>query len=212
MRMIEIKAKGTGNSIKEGRYSGDPEQCPHCHRNIAPIKLQGYTVLSDLVITYRCPKSECQQIFIGYFKGTHRLISGQGGPKNLSTYEYTHTSFGAHQEVGFDEIIQNISPSFPEIYTQASAAEEMNLTQICGMGYRKALEFLIKDYLISLDPNKEEEIIVYVESALEYEEEFALKSEADKKAKHKESKPYPGTSENGRWITTKNGDRVFIAK
>lgn len=30
--------------------------------------------------------------------------------------------------------------------------------QICGMGYRKALEFLIKDYLISLKPDDADKI------------------------------------------------------
>jgi len=34
----------------------------------------------------------------------------------------------------------------------------MGLDQITGVGYRKALEFLIKDYLISLNPDKEEKI------------------------------------------------------
>ncbi|CAD6491876.1 MAG: hypothetical protein DIAAKJNI_00172 [Candidatus Argoarchaeum ethanivorans] len=30
--------------------------------------------------------------------------------------------------------------------------------EICGVGYRKALEFLIKDYLISIKPDEEENI------------------------------------------------------
>jgi hypothetical protein len=34
----------------------------------------------------------------------------------------------------------------------------MGLTEICGIGYRKALEFLIKDYLISNLPDEEEHI------------------------------------------------------
>jgi hypothetical protein len=32
------------------------------------------------------------------------------------------------------------------------------LLEICGVGYRKSLEFLIKDYLIKLDSTKEAEI------------------------------------------------------
>lgn len=34
----------------------------------------------------------------------------------------------------------------------------MKLSQIMGVGYRKALEFLIKDYLISLHPDKDASI------------------------------------------------------
>ena len=44
------------------------------------------------------------------------------------------------------------------IYNQAFAAEQQNLTEICGVGYRKALEFLIKDFAIKNTPDKKEEI------------------------------------------------------
>lgn len=56
------------------------------------------------------------------------------------------------------EIIQ-ISPSFDKIYNESKQAEEIELDQIAGVGYRKALEFLIKDYLILLFPNEKESII-----------------------------------------------------
>ena len=62
------------------------------------------------------------------------------------------------QKSVFDKIIEEVSPSFCEIYNQAYAAEQMDLDQVCGVGYRKALEFLIKDYLISLNPDKEDKI------------------------------------------------------
>ena len=41
-----------------------------------------------------------------------------------------------------------ISKNFTSIYAESEIAEETKLTQICGTGYRKAFEFLIKDYLI----------------------------------------------------------------
>ena len=49
----------------------------------------------------------------------------------------------------FGSIISEISPIFCDIYNQAYAAQQMNLSQICGVGYRIALEFLIKDYIMS---------------------------------------------------------------
>jgi hypothetical protein len=52
--------------------------------------------------------------------------------------------------VTFTEPVKGISNTYCEIYEEAHKAEEFGLTQICGVGYRKALEFLIKDYLISL--------------------------------------------------------------
>jgi hypothetical protein len=45
--------------------------------------------------------------------------------------------------------IEGVSPSFYIVFDQARAAEHHQLSEISGMGCRKALEFLIKDYLIS---------------------------------------------------------------
>ncbi len=58
----------------------------------------------------------------------------------------------------FRSEIVDLSPDFIKIYNQAAAAELGELTEICGAGYRKSLEFLIKDYLIHLEPEKEAEI------------------------------------------------------
>ena len=45
-----------------------------------------------------------------------------------------------------------------KIYHQAEIAENSKLKELCGIGYRKALEFLIKDYAISKHPEAQEEI------------------------------------------------------
>ena len=37
-------------------------------------------------------------------------------------------------------------------------AETLELRHICGIGYRKALEFLVKDYAIHKNPSKKDEI------------------------------------------------------
>ena len=54
--------------------------------------------------------------------------------------------------------IQEISPTFVEILRQVREAEARGLHHLVGMGYRKALEFLIKDYLVSARPDKSDEI------------------------------------------------------
>jgi hypothetical protein len=53
----------------------------------------------------------------------------------------------------FADAIRDISSTFCDIYGEAHKAEHLGLTQICGVGYRKALEFLIKDYLIKERPD-----------------------------------------------------------
>ena len=52
-----------------------------------------------------------------------------------------------------------MSPLFVETYSQAEIAESQQLLQICGVGYRKALEYLVKDYLCWKHPEDTEQIL-----------------------------------------------------
>ena len=58
----------------------------------------------------------------------------------------------------FDENINKISPQFVKIYNQSLQAENIGLDEIAGLGYRKSVEFLIKDFAIYKNPEKEDEI------------------------------------------------------
>ncbi len=93
-----------------------------------------------------CPRRECQSIFIGYY------VNRNG------TYFLTGTSKGTKQTREFPQTISDISPNFVKIYQQAEAAEQDGLAEICGVGYRKAIEFLVKDYAIKQNPGRQEEI------------------------------------------------------
>lgn len=59
----------------------------------------------------------------------------------------------------FSDTICAISSNFPKIYNEALSAEQMGLKEICGVGYRKALEFLIKDYVMRGKKEEEQEKI-----------------------------------------------------
>ena len=95
-----------------------------------------------------CPNEKCNKTFIcNYYSSPHSYKSFQlNGIAPMFSLK----------EKYFSESIINISVSFENIYNQAYQAEQMRLTEICGVGYRKALEFLIKDYLITLYPEKED--------------------------------------------------------
>lgn len=54
--------------------------------------------------------------------------------------------------------LRKISPTFLNLFDQLEKAEHSQLDLLTGMGYRKALEFLIKDYLIFKNHDQEEEI------------------------------------------------------
>jgi len=58
----------------------------------------------------------------------------------------------------FGKDIELISIDFVKIFNQSAQAEELGLDEIAGPGFRKALEFLIKDYAILRNPSKEQEI------------------------------------------------------
>jgi hypothetical protein len=60
----------------------------------------------------------------------------------------------------FSESIKSISPSFCEIAGEAMNAEANGWKLVAGPGYRKALEFLLKDYLCRLLPKETEKIKV----------------------------------------------------
>jgi hypothetical protein len=91
----------------------------------------------------RCPDLKCQETFIAYY-------DKKGGPiSNQIYWEYRFVRPVTSLNQNFDEPIPNMSESFCAIYNEAKSAEELGLLQICGVGYRKSIEFLIKDYLIS---------------------------------------------------------------
>jgi len=152
--------------IAGSRYTRDtdPNECPLCHYAVNPEE-QAWSLagppLTDtqtiLEIVYRCPRHECGHLFIGQF----RLPRKAGRVSSLS-HNVQFMLFNVHPSTpprsNFPDEVQTISQDFVVIYTQAAAAQAHRLTQIAGVGYRKALEFLIKDYCISLHPNDAEEI------------------------------------------------------
>ena len=56
------------------------------------------------------------------------------------------------------EEVEELSGNFSEVYKQAFIAESYGLNEIAGVGYRKALEFLIKDYSIHKNTDAEQNI------------------------------------------------------
>lgn len=65
----------------------------------------------------------------------------------------------SHNKEDFSDAIKQISPTFLIIYRQAATAEQQNLFELSGTGYRKALEALLKDYAITRFPSEKNVII-----------------------------------------------------
>lgn len=138
----------------------EPDTCPACSYGVEAISLGAYGK-TDLdrghyvQSLYRCPRLECQAIFIAYYTSV-----GWIRPTDYNEYVFLRNTYIRPfiKDENFDEEIERLSPRFVEIYTQANIAEDMGLIDICGAGYRKSLEFLIKDYLKLTKPGKSDEI------------------------------------------------------
>ena len=142
--MFNLNSNGGQHSITEL-----PNKCPFCHNSITPGILFGYSYNNYLDVFMNCPDNKCHRAFVAYYK----FSSGS----SLTTY-LNQTSLGTLTIKSFSDKIDAISSSFVTIYNQSFASEQQNLTEICGVGYRKALEFLIKDYSILNNPSDKDKI------------------------------------------------------
>ena len=61
-------------------------------------------------------------------------------------------------ENNLPDLVNKTFPAFKEIYEQSLEAEAQGLDQIAGIGYRKAIEFLIKEYVIHKQPENEKDV------------------------------------------------------
>lgn len=142
---IHVSTRFGTAGVKINRH---PDECPVCSKGCAPYFQSGYLIKERwnlnwcLQVVYRCPRIECSSLFIAFFRThsspiKHCIYAGMAVPQLINP-------------TFFPEPIKKISPLFCEIYDQALTAENMHLDHICGAGYRKSLEFLIKDYLINI--------------------------------------------------------------
>lgn len=93
--------------------------CPHCHR--------GFVIEHNMTI--KPNKSENDEIVI----------------IEKSQTIYLHST----PNLDIDEQIRKISPKFYDIYRQCLIAKNEGLSDLYGMGFRKALEQLITDFAIN---------------------------------------------------------------
>jgi len=147
----------TGITIHDGepqKYTSIdrfPDHCPICHHGIEPIKQSSAhfdTNKRELEMVFRCPRKDCQSLFIA------RYVSF--GFNTMLTYSRSVPS--EPRDSDFSEQTRKLSPQYCEIANEAQKAEDAGWKLIAGPGYRKALEFLIKDYLCLAKPQDPEAI------------------------------------------------------
>ena len=132
-----------GNSFKLS-YD-EPTECPICKASIKPHFHYGFSNHQTKMafLFFECPS--CLNCFI-LTSAINVLNNSEGNQDSLSA-EARLAPF-SHETRTFSKIIDEVSPSFVEIYNEALFAESSEINRIAGVGFRKALEFLVKDYLL----------------------------------------------------------------
>ncbi len=137
------------NGVERSITVDEPSECPVCKHSLKPTILSK-NIIDDnsgtpaLFVTYLC--TSCYQAFICKFIN---LEKDQRESTHFIKNQLSLIEPNKFNPKIFDECIANISPNFIKIYNQALEAEYKKLDEIAGIGYRKALEFLIKDFLIN---------------------------------------------------------------
>ena len=150
--MFTIKAsshEGQSNSLQVEKY---PDTCPICHTAIHPTFItavtSGFNPTRLPQVVFGCRKLECHRLFIG--------IYDQSPGSSLQVLRGVIPL--VPKDVEFSEAITELSPMFVQIYKQSVVAETFGLHQLHGIGLRKALEFLVKDFAKSQMPTEKDAI------------------------------------------------------
>ena len=137
-------------SISAGNHSYPvdyPDKCPICHHHgeISVIQTLVEPENRGVQVVFQCAYSDCKSYFVGYYgpRGSADLLAIKPQKPEITV---------------LPESIKELSPNFVSIYEEAEEALHLGLTQIAGPGYRKAFEFLVKDYAKSLKPDDSERI------------------------------------------------------
>lgn len=156
-RKVDIKNYNNGAYYNINVNIPLPDKCPICstaygdipiitHRYCHNKTKYGY---GNTISIYYCPY--CEHYFVVYY-----TIYDRGCDGYEAFFDSTYPIFKNKTKFG-DEIVE-LSPNFVEIYRQSETAEGQGLNEICGIGYRKSLEFLVKDYACRMHIDETEKI------------------------------------------------------
>lgn len=144
-------------SIEDGSYQTCsvvlPSACPICGVSLHPEVMYS-------AVFYSKNTDELEKLYLLNLCSscTECFISEHNYDEENDIFNYVSSAPNKSIPLTFSAAIQNLSPDFVSIYKDSLHAESLGLTSICGMGYRKALEYLVKDYCISKNPDSEEKI------------------------------------------------------
>lgn len=144
-QMIDVTYIDDDDGLENDEYPCEVAgKCPLCHVALRPQVLSAFLYNDKIYAIDSCPACD------GVFFVTYAEKKDQYCIDRIMPQKFESTDIPAS--------IKEMSPSFSNIFAQAQRAEENGLSEICGLGYRRALEFLVKDYLCHSDPDHADEI------------------------------------------------------
>ena len=125
-----------------------PAICPRCGRDLVPQQLFVKEVIAHqqqaFTATIMC--SQCRKpIYLDIVRPYNKTAHVEKVYPSVEIFDIPK---------GVDDLY----PSFLSTYKEAAIAEARGLSDICGMGYRKALEKLVKQYALKVFPDNSEAI------------------------------------------------------
>ena len=131
--------------------------CARCGKGVAQLTEYSFYTYDHarifVCLVENCPV--CNRVALREFTASWSDCRGN----TLDLRKYNGFRYPSKMEGSlFSPNINELSPVFVSIYNQSEVAEDEGLNDICGMGYRKALEFLIKDFLIHQHPDESDRI------------------------------------------------------
>ena len=136
-----------GSSTYSFKLEFEPIECPYCHCHHMPHPIHAFMVNeNNAIILCQCTAPDCSKFY-------HFIYYHSDYGSSLELQEMPSAT-----DVQFDKDIIEVSHNFCDIYNQANKAEQCGLKEVAGIGYRKSLEFLIKDYLITIKPGDSDNI------------------------------------------------------
>lgn len=127
-----------------------PDTCPRCGRDLSATPLSVIYLKSEKAVEQYAVTVSCQQCNQAIFFDVMHL--------QTALYGTLTGTYPAPQLSNLPAGMDSLYPDFVKVYCQAVTAEARGLTDICGMGYRKALEILVKQYSIKAFPSESDAI------------------------------------------------------
>ena len=134
-----------------------PDQCPHCGKIVVPNFLSCFGNASDdgyrVTITAFWSCTGCADVFATCYR------------PHIDNYrddilcDWIEEVIPPIMEtVSVPDEVKAVSPRFKEIFEQSVIAKQQGLTDLAGMGFRKALEVLVKDSLVFTNVKTQEQV------------------------------------------------------